>query len=104
MLIVAEPSESGISDLQRLVKTAATFDTRLAVCINKWNTSPAHSEKIQQYCAEQHLHFVGKIPFDPKAVQAVNEGKTIADVPCPAGDAVKEIYTAVLALLNITNE
>ncbi len=104
VLIVAEPSESGISDLQRLVKTAATFDTRLAVCINKWNTSPMHSEKIQQYCAEQHLPFVGKIPFDPKAVQAVNEGKTIADVPCPAGDAVKEIYTAVLALLNITNE
>lgn len=104
VLIVAEPSESGISDLQRLVKTVATFDTRLAVCINKWNTSPMHSEKIQQYCAEQHLPFVGKIPFDPKAVQAVNEGKTIADVPCPAGDAVKEIYTAVLALLNITNE
>lgn len=100
VLVVAEPSGSGVSDLRRLVKTAKTFETRLAVCVNKWDVSPAHTEEIKCFCAEQNIPFVGKIPFDPLAVQAVNDGKTVADIPCPSGDAVKQIYQAVVTLLN----
>ena len=40
VVVVAEPSLSGISDLKRLVRTAATLQTRLAVCVNKWDTDP----------------------------------------------------------------
>lgn len=100
VLVVAEPSGSGVSDLRRLVKTAKTFETKLAVCVNKWDVSPAHTEEIKCFCAEQNIPFVGKIPFDPLAVQAVNDGKTIADISCPSGDAVKQIYQAVVTLLN----
>lgn len=100
VLIVAEPSGSGISDLQRLVETAESFDTRLAVCVNRWDSSPEHTGQLQRFCAERGIPFVGKIPFDPAAVEAVNAGKTIADTDCPAGHAVEEIYKAVLALLN----
>ena len=39
-LIVAEPSRSGLNDLERLVETARQFRTRLAVCVNKWEVSP----------------------------------------------------------------
>ena len=35
VLIVAEPSKSGISDLERLVKTADTFQVKLAVCVDQ---------------------------------------------------------------------
>lgn len=103
VLVVAEPSGSGVSDLRRLVKTAKTFETKLAVCVNKWDVSPAHTEEIKCFCAEQNIPFVGKIPFDPLAVQAVNDGKTVADIPCPSGDAVKQIYQAVVTLLNNNN-
>lgn len=40
VLVVAEPSVSGLHDLERLVTTASTLQTRLAVCVNKWDTSP----------------------------------------------------------------
>lgn len=100
VLLVAEPSGSGISDLKRLVKTTETFEAEFAVCVNKWDISPEHTEIIEHYCAEQGFPFVGKIPFDPMAVQAVNEGKTITDVSCPAGNAVKQIFQAVLTLLD----
>jgi len=103
VLVVTEPSGSGISDLQRLVKTGQIFGTKMTVCVNMWDVSPAHTEQIRQYCEEQDIPFVGKIPFDPKAVEAVNEGKTVVDIPCPAGDAIREICAAVLALLEIDN-
>lgn len=99
VLIVAEPSKSGISDLERLVKTADTFQVKLAVCVNKYDTSPEMTDQIEAFCKKSDLPFVGKIPFDPEAVKAVNSGRTIADADCQAGKAVKEIYEKVMKLL-----
>jgi MinD superfamily P-loop ATPase len=39
VLIVAEPSASGISDMRRIVETAKSFRTKTAVCINKYDTN-----------------------------------------------------------------
>ncbi len=95
ILIAAEPSDSGISDLGRLVETAASFGARLAVCVNRWDVSPRHTSEIERLCAERGLVFAGKIPFDPAAVRAANEGRTVVDIDCPAGRAVREIYRRV---------
>jgi len=101
VLVVAEPSGSGISDLERLIKTAETFQTSLAVCVNKYDISPRHTAEIEAFCIAHDIPFAGKIPFDPMAVQAVNAGLTVADIECPAGRAVRDIYAAVLSLLGI---
>ena len=100
-LVVAEPSKSGISDLQRLVKTAGTLQTKLAVCVNKWDISPENTEKIQAFCQESEIPFLGKIPYDPQASRAVNAGRSIADLDCPARDALYSIYQKTSALLGI---
>lgn len=100
VLVVAEPSGSGISDLKRLVKTAEAFQTQLAVCVNKSDVSPKHTAEIEDFCRAQGIPFVGKIPFDPLAIKAVNEGLTIVDIDCPSGQAVREIYRAIHKQLN----
>ncbi|WP_317853985.1 ATP-binding protein [Chakrabartyella piscis] len=92
VLIVAEPSKSGISDLKRLVQTIATFQLQIMVCVNKYDVSPKNTDEIETFCKEENIPFVGKIPFDPEAVSAVNSGKSIVDVDCPVSDAIKEIY------------
>ncbi|NLF82930.1 MAG: 4Fe-4S binding protein, partial [Candidatus Gastranaerophilales bacterium] len=46
VLIVAEPSMSGMSDMERIIKTAAKFGTKTAVCINKFDTNMEKTEKI----------------------------------------------------------
>jgi MinD superfamily P-loop ATPase len=99
VLIVTEPSISGISDMDRIIKTAATFQTAIAVCINKYNTNLANSVRIEDYCRKNDLLFVGQIPFDPEAVRAVNSGKTIVDIDCPSGRAVKKIFKQMIGLL-----
>jgi len=99
VLIVAEPSISGISDMKRIVKTAEVFHVRIAVCINKYDVSPVHSRKIQEYCKTENLPFAGVIPFDPEAVRAVNNGLAISEVDCPSGVAAKEVFGRVMGLL-----
>ena len=100
VLIVSEPSVSGISDMERIIKTAQGFETEIAVCINKYNTNFEKTEEIVAYCQTIGIPFVGKIPFDAKVVEAVNQGKSIVEVDCSAGSAVKEVYARTLRLLS----
>jgi len=99
VLVVAEPSLSGISDMERVIDTALKFGTRIAVCVNKYDVNPERTEEIRRFCEKENLAFVGVIPFDKAAVRAINEGRTIIDVDCPSGEAVRSVYRKTMALL-----
>ncbi|NMA67489.1 MAG: 4Fe-4S binding protein [Clostridiaceae bacterium] len=99
VLIVAEPSISGISDMERIINTAAKFGTKIAICINKYDTNVENTEKIKEYCKKQKLPFIGSIPFDHNAVRAVNNGQSIVDIICASGTAVKVIFEKVMELI-----
>ena len=96
-LIVTEPSLSGLSDLDRIVKTAGVFQTKVVVCVNKFDVNLENTETIIRYCRDNGLGFIGKIPYDPEALRAVNRGMTIADVDCPSGRAAEMIYNKLIA-------
>ena len=101
VLVVAEASKSGISDLQRLLKTAETFRVPLAVCVNKWDVSPAHTKEIQAYCAAQNIPFVGKIPYDRQAGKAINHGQSLASCPGAAADALYQVYCRTMEQMGL---
>jgi MinD superfamily P-loop ATPase len=98
VLIVAEPSISGISDMERIIRTAEIFHTRIAVCINKYDTSLENAEKIEVFCKKRGLPFAGRIPYDPEAVKAINRGVSIADLDCASGRAVREIFQQTIKI------
>ncbi|MDF2530476.1 MAG: ATPase [Clostridia bacterium] len=100
VLIVAEPSISGINDMERIIKTAKKFQTKTAVCINKYDTNIENTEKIELYCTKLNLPFVGRIPFDASAVKAINNGQSIVEIDCMAGRATKEVFGKAIKILN----
>jgi MinD superfamily P-loop ATPase len=100
VLIVAEPSISGISDMERILKTADLLHIKRAVCINKADVNQEKTEEIISFCREQGIPFVGTIPFDPAAVKAINDGQAITDVDCSAGRAVRSVYEKTFQLLD----
>jgi len=99
VLIVAEPSVSGISDMERIIRTAEIFHTLLCVCVNKADVNYELTRQIERFCEEKHIPFVGTIPYDPQAVTAINDGITIVEIDCPSGRAVRQIYAETLRLL-----
>lgn len=103
VLIVAEPSVSGISDMERILKTAAIFQTKAAVCVNKWDVNPENTEKIERFCGENGIPFVGRVPYDRQASAAVNAGKSVAEVDCPASCALREVFKRTMALLEVNS-
>lgn len=102
-LIVAEPSVSGISDLERIIHTAEIFHVIPAVCVNKYDTNIENTDKIEDFCYRRDIPFVGRIPFDLEAVKAINSGETIVDRDCVAGRAVREIYEKTMILLDVAS-
>ncbi len=99
VLIVAEPSISGISDMERIISTADKFQVRTAVCINKYNVNLQNSEKIIRYCQKYKIPYMGRIPYDKKAIEAVNNGLSIVETDCSSGEAVKSVYHNTIKLL-----
>ena len=100
VLIIAEPSISGISDMERIIKTAERFQIKIAICINKFDTNIENSRKIELFCQEFNLPCVGRIPFDPDAVKAINRGQSIVDTDCAAGYAAKDVFDKAIKLLS----
>lgn len=99
VLIVAEPSVSGISDMKRVIETARYFKVRIAVCVNKADTNIERSNEIERFCAENDLPFAGRIPYDEKVTQITNEGKTVDCSDGPAGKTIREIFLNVKNLM-----
>ncbi|MDD9301692.1 MAG: P-loop NTPase [Desulfobacter sp.] len=99
VLIVAEPTVSGIHDMERVAQLAAHFKIAAMVCVNKYDLNPDQADAIEAIAKEKNLEMVGRIPFDPAFTQAMIQGKSIVEThgDSPAGTAIKEIWKRVIA-------
>lgn len=71
VLVVTEPTVSGIHDLQRVAELAVHFNIPTGVCVNKATINPDITREIQRYCATGNLRFLGEIPYDRVLVDAL---------------------------------
>lgn len=99
VLIVSEPSISGINDMERIIETSKKFGTKIAICVNKFDTNIKNTEKIKDYCEDNKIDFVGEVPYDREAVKAVNNGKNIVDIDCKSGRATRVVFQNTIELL-----
>lgn len=103
VLFVAEPSLSGISDLERVVKTARNFQLSCAVCINKFDLNPDRTREIEAFCSREDIPCVGRIPFDATVNRAINQGLCISQVPGPAQAAIETVYQNITRLMELAS-
>ena len=93
VLIVAEPTVSGIHDMKRIIETARHFGVDCAVCINKYDVNADVAGEIENDCSALSVPVIGRIPYDKTVMKAVNHCQTIAAYPeSPAGRAVESIW------------
>jgi MinD superfamily P-loop ATPase len=96
VLVVTEPSLSGLHDLKRIVQVARRFETPCAVCINKYDINIEAAGQIEQYCHDEKILFAGRIPYDPAVIEAVNCNRSIVEYDSsPAAQAVKELWIGI---------
>ena len=75
MLVVTEPTLSGLHDLKRVLETAGHFNIPAAVCVNKFDINPENHACIEDFCAQQAVRVVGRVPYDRSVVAALMQKK-----------------------------
>ncbi|MDK2985685.1 MAG: hypothetical protein PWQ96_1327 [Clostridia bacterium] len=97
VLIVTEPTQSGLHDALRVHKVAQGFNIPSSLCINKFDLNPEMSEIIQKECKYKEIEYVGEIPFKNEVVDAlVSGGKEFLDkLPAEVVNALNNIWKRV---------
>lgn len=94
-VIVTEATKSGLSDLQRVQQVADHFGIKSFVCINKYDLNNDVTKKIEEYCESKQVSVIGKIPFEPLIVKALQQFKTPMD-----DDRLGHIKNEIISLWN----
>lgn len=77
VLVVTEPTKSGLEDLMRVVALCEHFGVFTMVCVNKYDINEEVVREIENFVNDKGLELVGKIPYDDTVMKSINELKPI---------------------------
>ncbi len=78
-LVVTEPTLSGVHDLERVLAVCQHFGVPAMVCINRSDLDEENTRKIEEYCRDQSVPVIGKVPFDKVVTEAMVEGLPVVE-------------------------
>lgn len=90
VLIVTEPTISGLHDLKRTLEVVTKFNLKPWVVVNKYDINNEMTQQIESFCIGSGIDIAGKLPFDSSVVDAMVNCKSIVEW-LPDSDFSKEI-------------
>jgi MinD superfamily P-loop ATPase len=91
VLIVTEPTLSGIHDMERVLGVCQHFGVPALVCINKYDLNDENTIAINDYCRENGVEVAAMIPFDNAVTEAMVKGVSVVDYS--DGRVTREIHS-----------
>lgn len=97
VVIVFEPSKSGLSDAKRLVELIKNFSLKVFAVINKYDINPDMTNIIQHFLQANNIPLIAKLPFDKRVVEAMVHGKNIVEYQPEAyiSKEIRNIWNAI---------
>lgn len=97
VIIVVEPSLSGIHDLLRIHELIDHFKIKSYLIINRWDTNTELTQQIEQKAEELHMAMVGKIPYTPAFIESQIQGKSITEYDTDNwSDVIQNIWSKIM--------
>lgn len=101
VLIVTEPTLSGLHDLDRVADLARHFGIPVMVCINKWDINREMSEKIEATVLNRGLVLAGKVRYDRAVTEAQIQQKSLVEYQTDGCAAdIRGLWTVVKGQLD----
>jgi MinD superfamily P-loop ATPase len=97
VVIVTEPTLSGLHDLKRTLEVTAHFKIPTRVIINKYDLNAEMAQQIEDFCSENEVKTIAKIPFDKQVVEAMIQCKSIIEFApnSEVSKLIKESYKRI---------
>jgi len=93
VIVITEPTLSGLHDMQRVIDLANHFSINAYVCINKCNINNTMAETIKSVLENNNVPLLGEIPYDNNITSAqINKQTIIEYSDTAAAKAIHEIW------------
>jgi len=79
IVLVTEPTVSGIHDLKRVYELVKKFGIKAGCIINKSDLNKNVSDAIKNFLAEEDIVLLAEIPYNEQFTMAMTNGKTIVE-------------------------
>lgn len=79
VVLVTEPSVSGLHDLKRVYELVKKFNIRAGCIINKADINLVKCTEIKNYLAEEGIVHLADLPYDENFTNAMTQGQTIIE-------------------------
>lgn len=107
VLVVSEPTVSGVHDLKRVIELILHFMIPTAVCINKYDINEENTQLIEKFCAELGIPVIGRLPYNDIVTKAMLQEQTLIEYAKNSeclkesefADQVLQIWTRVEMIL-----
>jgi MinD superfamily P-loop ATPase len=101
VVLVTEPSVSGLHDLKRVFELVMKFRIKTGCIINKHDINPAMAGEVEAFLLENKIHHLASIPYNENFTRAMTEGRTIVEFPDESlRSLAKECWDAIKTNLN----
>ncbi|MGC8497448.1 MAG: P-loop NTPase [Thermoplasmata archaeon] len=89
-ILVAEPTESSLSDLSRVYSLAEHFNIRSYLVINKSDLNPGF-KGLRNFASENDIDIIGEIPYDLAAARAIVHSAPVVELE-PNSKMAKSLF------------
>lgn len=79
VVIIVEPTVSGMHDVKRVAGLTAHFGIGAMLCVNRYDINLETTAAIEKMASANAIHVLPRIPFDPDFTMAMVEKKTIVE-------------------------
>lgn len=96
VVIVTEPTVSGVHDMGRVMELAAHFGVPAAVVINKADLNAKQAQRIEEIAQAHGARVIGRIPFDRAVNDALMAGQTVLEYGGgAAAEAIRDVWQSL---------
>ncbi|MCD6498699.1 MAG: ATP-binding protein [Deltaproteobacteria bacterium] len=101
VVVVSEPTLSGLHDMERVAELTDHFKIKTGLCINKADLNPDMSDRLEQEATKRGLPVLGRIHYHESVVKAQLEEKTVVELQdSPVAEEIRAVWKNVLAHLD----
>ena len=101
VVLVTEPTVSGLHDLERVYQVVKKFRIPAGCIINKYDLNLQKTREIKTFMELEGLYHLADLPYDESFTAAMTEGKTIVEYkPNQIADLLKETWEKIKLINN----
>lgn len=105
VVIISEPTVSGLHDMERVIDLANHFKIPAYLCVNKFDLNIKQTKLIEEKGIDKGVKVLGRIPFDKIFIDSVTKGITIFENESNSSvkSLIKDIWEKLMDLTNTTH-